>query len=82
MDEFVQDGVSGILVPVRPENQTPYHLVTASHVTPGDLEQSIQRALQLSDEQRLTMGSRARALYEHERNQFQTRIGEFFASNL
>jgi hypothetical protein len=80
MNEMVEDGVSGILVPVRPENQTPYHLVTASRVTPDDLEESIRRALRLSDEQRLTMGLRARALYEHDQNQFQARIREFFTT--
>ena len=40
----------------------------------------IQRALQLSDEQRLTMGSRARALYEYDRHLFQTAIREFFTA--
>ena len=80
MNELIEDGVSGILVPVRPENQTPYHRVTAYRVTADDLEQSIQRALHLSDEQRLTMGSRARALYEHDRHLFQTAIREFFTA--
>jgi glycosyltransferase involved in cell wall biosynthesis len=80
MNEFIEDGGSGILVPVRPENQKPYHRVTAYHVTADDLEQSIQGALQLSDEQRLTMGSRARARYEHDRNLFQAGIREFFTA--
>jgi hypothetical protein len=77
MDEMVEDGVSGILVPVRSENRTPYHRVTASHVTTEDLEESVRRVLRMSDRQRLEMGSRARKLYEMERDRFHVNICRF-----
>jgi glycosyltransferase involved in cell wall biosynthesis len=78
MDELVEDGVSGILVPVRPENRAPYHLVTASRVTAEDLAESIRRILRMSEGQRLEMGLRARAQFEHDRAQFHDRIRGLF----
>jgi hypothetical protein len=79
MDELVEDGRSGVLVPVRPENQAPYHLVTASRVTSADLGESIRRALAMSGEQRTLMGRRARELYDSGRDQFQACMRRFIA---
>ena len=77
MDEMVEDGVSGILVPVRPENHQPYHLATAYVVTPEDLAASVRRALALTDGERAEMGQRARARFEDERNQYHARMRAF-----
>lgn len=74
MDEMVEDGRSGILVPVRPENRAPYHLVTASRVTSADLGESIRRAMAMSGEQRTLMGGRARELFEQGRADFHASI--------
>src|SRR5262249_18531934 len=48
MDEMVEDGSSGILVPVRAENREPFHRSTGYRVTEGDLEQAIHRVLAMS----------------------------------
>jgi Glycosyl transferases group 1 len=77
MDEMVDDGVSGILVPVRPENRQPYHLSTAYRVTADDLAASIRRALALSEEARQAIGLAARARFERERAQFHAQIRAF-----
>jgi glycosyltransferase involved in cell wall biosynthesis len=78
MDELVEDGVSGILVPMRPENCAPYHRVTAFRVTSEDLAESIRRALKMSEGERMEMGLRARAQFEHDRSQFYQRIRILF----
>ncbi len=78
MDELVEDGVSGILVPVRPENCAPYHRVTAFRVTIEDLAESIRRILKMSERERLEMGLRARAQFERDRAQFHERIRSLF----
>jgi hypothetical protein len=76
----VEDGRSGILVPVRAENQAPYHLVTASRVTSADLGESIRRALAMSGQQRTLMGRRARELYDSGRDQFHASLRRFITS--
>jgi len=79
MDEMVEDGSTGIVVPVRPENQEPFHLSTGFRVTEDDLEESVRRTLAMSPEQRLQMGQRARHLYEEERDAFHARMRDFIA---
>ena len=79
MDEMVEDGRSGILVPVHAENQAPYHLVTASRVTSADLAESIRRTMAMSAQQRTLMGRRARELYDSGRDQFHASVRRFIA---
>lgn len=78
MDELVEDGVSGILVPVRPENCTAYHRVTAFGVTPEDLTESVRRVLKMGENERLEMGLRARTQFERDRALFHDRIRGLF----
>jgi len=80
MDEMVEDGSSGILVPVRAENVGPFHRSTAYRVTEADLEQSIRRALAMSVDERRQMGLRARRLYEVERERFHANIRRFLGA--
>lgn len=80
MDEMVEDGSSGILVPVRPENHEPFHLSTGFRVTEDDLEAAVQRALEMTPAQRGEMGLRARRLFEQERDLFHANFREFIAS--
>jgi hypothetical protein len=80
MDEMAEDGSSGILVPVRAENQEPFHRSTAYRVTESDLEQSIRRVLSMSDEERRQMGLRARQLYEEGRERFHSSIRRFIGA--
>jgi len=77
MDEMVEDGSSGILIPVRQENKVRFQLAPGFRVTPEDLEQSVRRALALTPEQRRQMGLRARKLYEDGRAQFHGNIRRF-----
>jgi len=80
MDEMVEDGSSGILVPVRAENVVPFHRSTGYRVTEVDLEQSIRRALAMSVDERRQMGLRARGRYEVEREQFHANIRRFLGA--
>ena len=80
MNEFVEDGWNGFLVPVRPENRRPYRLSTAYHATPEDIRGVIQKTLAMSREERLQMGLRARAAYADERDGFMRRIAKFLDS--
>lgn len=77
MNELVEDGSSGILVPVRPENQERFHLAPGFRVTAEDLEQSVRRALALTPDQRRQMGLHARKLYEDGRERFHSSIRRF-----
>jgi glycosyltransferase involved in cell wall biosynthesis len=70
MNEMVEDGVTGALVPVRPESREPFHLATGFRVSHADLEASVRRVLAMSHEQRAQMGLRARERYEEQRTQF------------
>ena len=80
MDEMVEDGSSGILVPVRAENVAPFHRSTGYHVTEADLEQAIRRALAMSIDERREMGLRARRDYEEGREQFRISIRRFLGA--
>jgi glycosyltransferase involved in cell wall biosynthesis len=80
MNEFVEDGRNGFLVPVRPENALPYRLSTAYFATPEDIRSVIQKTLTMSPQERLQMGLRARAAYVDERNAFMRRIANFLDS--
>jgi hypothetical protein len=80
MNEIVEDSSSGILIPVRPENQEPFHLSTGFRVTEDDLEASIRRVLEMTPEQRSQIGFRARHLFEEERKRFHANIREFIAN--
>jgi glycosyltransferase involved in cell wall biosynthesis len=80
MDEMVEDGLSGILVPVRTENVAPFHRSTAYRVTEADLEQSIRRVLVMSNDERRQMGMRARRAYEEGREQFRFNVRRFIGA--
>jgi glycosyltransferase involved in cell wall biosynthesis len=77
MDEMVEDGSSGIIVPVRAENVQPFHRSTGYRVSEGDLEQAIRRAVSMSADECRQMGLRARQRYEEEREQFRANIRRF-----
>jgi hypothetical protein len=77
MDEMVEDGASGILVPVRAENVAPFHRSTGYRVTETDLEQSIRRVLAMTPGERRQMGLNARRLYEEGREQFHAHMRRF-----
>ncbi len=47
-------------------------------MTTEDLEQAIRRVLRMSEQERLEMGLRARALFERGRTQFHARMRGFF----
>lgn len=70
MRDFVEDGVSGVLVPVRPENVQPHHLSKSYAVTVEDLEAILRRVLRLSPDERRCIGRAARAAYEQEGARF------------
>jgi hypothetical protein len=80
MDEMVEDGSSGILVPVRAENIMPFHRSTGYHVTEADLEQSIRRVLAMSIDERRQIGMRARRAYEEGREEFRANIRRFIGA--
>jgi glycosyltransferase involved in cell wall biosynthesis len=80
MDEMVEDGWSGILVPVRSENVRPFHRSIGYRVTEADLEQSVRRALAMSIAERREMGLRARRAYEEGREQFRVNIRRFIGA--
>jgi glycosyltransferase involved in cell wall biosynthesis len=80
MDELVEDGSSGILVPVRAENREPFNFVMGYRVTDADLELAVRRVLAMSTEQRRQMGLRARRRYEEERLRFHANIRSFLGA--
>jgi glycosyltransferase involved in cell wall biosynthesis len=77
MNEFVDDGVNGLLVPVQPGNTRPYHLSTAHFATPQDVCSTVERALAMSEAERKQMGSLARTAFLEERQQFHRRVAQF-----
>lgn len=80
MNEFVEDGWNGFLVPIRPENSRPYHLSTAYFATADDICGVIEKILTMGKEERVQVGMRARAAYSEDRSSFMRRIGQFLDS--
>jgi len=80
MNEMVEDGVDGILVPVRAENKEAFHLATGHRVTAADLEASVRRVLALDPEERAQMGFRARQRYEEDRRRFYAAMRRFIGA--
>ena len=77
MNELVEDGWNGFLVPVRLENARPYRLSTAYVATGPDILEAVARCLALSAPERLAMGGRARAAFEAGQRHFNTSIANF-----
>jgi glycosyltransferase involved in cell wall biosynthesis len=80
MNEFVEDGWNGFLVPVRAENSRSYHLSTAYFATAEDIRGIVEKILTMSKEERVQVGIRARAAYSEDRSSFIRRIGQFLDS--
>lgn len=80
MNEMVEDGVTGILVPVHPESKEPFHLATGFRVSDADLDASVRRVLAMSPEERAQMGLRARQRYEEDRKQFHAAIRQLIGA--
>jgi glycosyltransferase involved in cell wall biosynthesis len=76
MNEMVNDGIDGILVPVRSGGQEAFHLAAGHRVTDDDLEASVRRVLAMSPDERAQMGRRARQRFEEDRQRFHAAMRE------
>lgn len=79
MNELVENDVSGILIPVPPVNMQPFRRSQAFPTSIDDIENAVRRALALSHDQRTTLGLRARAAFERDRQQFHRNISTLLA---
>lgn len=77
MNDFVRDGTTGILVPVRLENVESFGPSKAFPVTEEDLVLSVQRIRSCSASDLAEMGIRARAAFSEDRHNFQNAVHEF-----
>lgn len=77
MNELVEDGWNGFLVPIRPGNACPYRRSTAYFATGHDIVETMTRCLALDESARSAMGLRARAAYEAGRQHFHASIAGF-----
>lgn len=80
MNELVEGDVTGILIPARQENIRPFRRSQAFPTSIDDLENAVRRALALSHDERASMGQRARAAYERDRQQFHRNIATLLAT--
>lgn len=76
MNDLVEDGVTGILVPVRSQHVRKFRggPSWAFPVTPEDLAVAVKRVLQMSIDDRREMGQRARQAFLAERAAFVSRL--------
>ncbi len=77
MNELVEDGVSGFLIPVRKGNASAFRRSVAFKVEEDDIGAAVERVLALSIAERRAMGARARAAYLRQRERFHAAIGDF-----
>jgi glycosyltransferase involved in cell wall biosynthesis len=77
MSDFVEDGVSGILIPVREGSASAFGRSVAFKVEEDDIGAAMERVLALSIDERRAMGMRARAAYVRQRERFHAAVGDF-----
>jgi glycosyltransferase involved in cell wall biosynthesis len=77
MNDLVEDGVSGILVPVREGNSFAFGRSRGFKVEEDDVGAAVERVLALSMQERRAMGLRARARYLEQRDDFHAAVGDF-----
>lgn len=77
MNAFVEDGVSGILIPVRKGSASAFGRSVAFKVVEDDIGAAMERVLALSIAERRAMGLRARAAYLQQRERFHAAVGDF-----
>ncbi|KAI9338221.1 hypothetical protein BDR26DRAFT_919494 [Obelidium mucronatum] len=79
MNEFVEDGVSGILVGHNPPYRETYrliepHFLPSVNVKPFHICEGVKRVLEMTEAQRSEMGRKARAAYEEETRLMETNL--------
>jgi hypothetical protein len=78
MQDFVMPGVSGMLVPVRPENVGQFRRSASYRICSEDLASTIREVLEFSLEKRREMGLAARKQFLVERDAFEASIAKLF----
>src|SRR6185437_1287641 len=80
MNDLVDDGVTGLAVPVRPENIAPLRRSCAYRITHEDLAATVERTLRLTLEERARMGIAARERFLADKARFEAAIGDVFGT--